>query len=97
MDRKDIEKQIRDLETRASKVRKQKSEIEKTLAVKEHQYEQALARLKELGIDAAKMKGPALKKLIADTEEELKTELEKLEASISESEGIIVDFNEALG
>jgi arsenate reductase-like glutaredoxin family protein len=92
MDKLELNRKLKDLDTRAEKIRKAKSALEKSQAVKEHQYEEALTKLKDLGIDAENMKASELKKLLATTESELEDALTAMEDTIKECEDILAEF-----
>lgn len=92
-----IDEKIQALETRAEKIRKTVAQIEKTQAVKQHQYDECVKKLAGLGIDVDGMKLSELKKLLAETEEQLKTDMERLDETIAKSEEVIKEFQAAQG
>jgi hypothetical protein len=92
-----IEKKLKELEVRALKIGKTKTQLEKIQAVKESQYEQALEKLNSLGIDAADMDQDELQALLDKTEKDLEQATEELENTVETCEALIEKFQKLLG
>ena len=97
INKQEVQSQLKELENRINKLKKSKSELEKEQAVCEHQYDESVKRLLELGIDISKMSIREITTLLEKTELQFTSSLEDLESEIAASEQVVAEFKALQG